>query len=159
MTTLNMQRPHTSISIANKIKSADLIHSIFQSAYRVEADLIGVQSLPPLERIVSEIRASENTFYAAMQDDTCLGIMEIEKSKETTVIVSLAVRPFHSRQGVGRLLVQFILEQNSSVVVTTAEKNLPAINLYEKLGFTKTNEFSTSEGIRMVELDARLPTS
>lgn len=139
----------------SNIECAEQIYSIYQSAYRIEADLIGVKSFPPLDRTAHEIYTSKNTFYAAMQNDICLGIIEIEESlnsEEPAIIASLAVSPFYSRQGVGELLVTFILERYSPVVVATADKNLPAINLYKKLGLTRTRDFITAEGIQMVEL-------
>ena len=143
------------ISMISNIECADCIHSIYQSAYRIEADLIGVVTFPPLDRTAYEIRTSENIFYAAMHNDIYLGIIEIEQSlnsQEPAIIASLAVSPAYSRQGVGQLLVKFILERHSPIVVGTAGKNLPAINLNEKLGFTRTRTFFTAEGIPMVEL-------
>ena len=134
-------------------ESADLIHAIFQAAYRVEADLIGVQTFPPLNRTKSEIGRSSNDFYAISHYDNPVGIMEIEEpfnSGKTSTIASLAISPDFSRMGLGQRLVQFAIEQGCPLRVTTAEKNMPAVRLYEKMGFEFTRQFFTPEKISIV---------
>jgi ribosomal protein S18 acetylase RimI-like enzyme len=151
-----MNLPNIDVSEINNIENAGEIHLIYQSAYRLEADLIGVDTFPPLERTSSDIASSKNEFYAAVQSTSFLGIVEIESSeysKKSALIASLAVLPNWSRKGIGELLIQFVLEKLRAVGVTTAINNLPAIALYEKLGFVRTGVFETPEGIQMIEMD------
>ena len=156
-----MNLSHFAISRVNTLENSAQIYQIYQSAYRLEADLIGVETFPPLERSVSDISSCENEFYAAIQNNSYLGIVEIEPQTVTdqpAVIASLAVSPNWARQGVGKLLVSFVLAEIKTVVVTTAEKNLPAIALYEQIKFIRTRTFETREGIQMVEMiSSRIP--
>ncbi|MBO6598022.1 MAG: GNAT family N-acetyltransferase [Pseudomonadales bacterium] len=135
-------------------KKADQIHKIFQAAYRVEAELIGVETFPPLDRTKTEVRASMNDFYSIADAGDLMGIMEIEEpfgSNKTSTIASLAVSPSYSRKGIGQSLIKFAIEQNSSLIVTTAEKNIPAIKLYEKMGFVLSRQFLAPGNISIVE--------
>jgi ribosomal protein S18 acetylase RimI-like enzyme len=150
-----MQSSEIEVLKISNVERADEIHAIYQAAYRIEANLIGVQTFPPLERTPSDIRSSANSFYEAKQDDSCVGIIELEKcgdSKETMIISSLAVSPNYARRGIGKLLVESALVRATEFVVTTAEENLPAISLYLQLGFIQTKQFGTKEGIQMVEM-------
>ena len=130
------------------------IYQLFQAAYRVEADLIGVQSFPPLERSAQEIGRSESYFYGEFHMGELAAVIETEAAPGANKndILSLAVAPSSARQGLGMKLVQFILQSSSEVVVTTAYKNQPAIQLYQKLGFAIVREFDTPEQIVMVEM-------
>ena len=39
------------------------IHRIFQRAYKIEAELVGVEEFPPLQRTIEQIVDSTNQFY------------------------------------------------------------------------------------------------
>lgn len=60
--------------------------------------------------------------------------------REVLVLYTFAVHPEHLHQGVGQKLLEWILNDaaqtgNRAVRLDVYEKNLPAIRLYEKLGF------------------------
>lgn len=62
------------------------------------------------------------------------------EDREVLVLYTFAVHPRHLHRGVGRKLMEFILahaaqEKMKAVRLDVYEKNIPAIRLYEQLGF------------------------
>ena len=68
----------------------------------------------------------------------------------------VAIHPFFFRMGIASKLVNFIegLEGNiNKVVVCTGKKNLPAVNLYLKNGYTKKKDIEISKDIYLTEFE------
>ena len=63
---------------------------------------------------------------------------------------SLAVNPLLRRQGIGTQLIKFILNQQKvdEYVLEVLSENIPAINLYQKLGFEMISSKKPSSIIR-----------
>ena len=134
----------------------DDIDRVMKSAYTVEAEILGVKSFPPLTREKADIQECGNLFVGYCNDDELCGVAEIEVSQpdlsmSEATIASLAVAPSHFRQGIARALVQAIVEMAyRPILVTTGTLNQPAIDLYLKLGFKETDQFTTPDGVAMV---------
>ena len=64
---------------------------------------------------------------------------------------SLAVNPLLRRQGIGTQLIKFILNQQKvdEYVLEVLSENIPAINLYQKLGFEMISSKKPSSIIRI----------
>ena len=64
---------------------------------------------------------------------------------------SLAVNPLLQRQGIGTQLIKFILNQQKvdEYVLEVLSENIPAINLYQKLGFEIISSKKDSSIIRI----------
>ena len=64
---------------------------------------------------------------------------------------SLAVNPLLQRQGIGTQLIKFILNQQKvdEYVLEVLSENIPAINLYQKLGFEMISSKKPSSIIRI----------
>ena len=132
----------------------DEIDCVFKSAYRIEAELLGVDSLPPLERSKDDLSVCGNAFIGYLSNGELCGVLEIESLNDGTaqVIASLAVAPKRFREGIGKSLVQYVLGNGKTrISVTTGAKNEPAIRLYSDLGLELTRRFRTPDGIAMVE--------
>ena len=150
----------------NPKEFAEQIYRVFQDAYQIEADLIGADLIgnnvfPPLTRTVDDISQSANSFFAAFNNQRICAVIESETTETShdesprSSIVSLAVSSDYARQGLGRRLVEYVIERFGPLTVTTvttAKKNLPAIALYKELGFVISNTFDTPETIQMVEM-------
>jgi len=150
-----MKTTSKAILLNHKAKRVAIqIHSIFQSAYKIEAGLIGVEDFPPLRRTVQHIKNSSSRFFGYKQANRILGIIEIDEAADKLSIESLAVKPGFFGKGIGQSLVAFVLEffNPESVDVQTASANKPAIRLYEKLGFSTEKSWSSKEGIKLVQL-------
>ena len=147
------------IKINNKEnKIAEEIRAIFQVSYAVEAEMLKAVDFPPLKRTVAQFLNSNSEFYAYYLIENIAGVIEIENHKNLTHIQSLVVYPKYFRNGIGRKLVQFILDTYKSKIFTveTGIDNHPAIKLYKSFGFQEQEQWDTNHGVRKVRLEKRI---
>ena len=147
------------IKINNKEnKIAEEIRAIFQVSYAVEAKMLKAIDFPPLKRTVSQFLKSNSEFYAYYLIENISGVIEIENNEDLTHIQSLVVYPKYFRNGIGRKLVQFILDTYKSKVFTveTGIDNHPAIKLYKSFGFQEQKQWDTNHGVRKVRFEKRI---
>ncbi|MEQ8205407.1 MAG: N-acetyltransferase [Woeseia sp.] len=139
---------HCSESVAKEI------HRVFQAAYKVEAEQIGVTDFPPLKRSAEHIRATEGDFLGCWSGVELTAVMEYVLADSHLSIDSLVVHPDHFRRGLASSLLQFRLAQTDwqTADVETAAQNGPAIALYEKFGFSFAAQWTTKAGIDKVRL-------
>lgn len=138
------------------------IYRVFQSSYKIEADLIGVENFPPLSRTVEHIQTSTTEFYGFIIEGELAGVIEITLNegavesiaKTTLEIDSLTVSPLYFKQGIASRLIEFVLQNKTFeyAIVETAAVNQPAIKLYEKHGFKVFKQFTPEHGIEKVAL-------
>ena len=66
--------------------------------------------------------------------------------------------PHFFRQGIGRQLMQHILQHFSSKVLTveTGLENIPATTLYKNFGFKEVRQCDTDHGVRKVRFELNL---
>lgn len=134
------------------------IHSLFQASCRIEAALLGVIDFPPLKRKLVDFLNSDNKlFYGLFRNKEIAAIVELRNHAIVMDIESLLIHPEYFRQGLGRQLMQFILQTNNSVIFTveTGLKNEPAIKLYKQLGFREQKQLDTDFGIRKIRFIKR----
>lgn len=139
---------HSDQAVANQI------HSVFQHAYKVEADLIGVVDFPPLARTAENIKNAHTEFYG-FTEETCLAaVIEIKNDGKCLDIHSLVVAPEFFRKGIADKLIGYVLQSSHylEAIVETAVLNKPAINLYQKHGFVEFKRFTPSHGIEKLAL-------
>lgn len=142
---------------SSSVEIAVQIHALFQAAYAVEARLIGVQDFPPLKRTVDQIRESPFRFLGFRTDFELGAAVEYGLEGERLSIHSLVVDPRLFRRGLGRRLMDHLLDQLAwkTAEVETGAANQPAIALYERLGFVASHRWLATEGIDKVRLIAR----
>lgn len=136
-------------------KLAELILSIQRPSYQIEADLIGFQGIPALTETVEDIMSSKETFIGFYEDDYLLGVLSYEETDELVDICRLVVSPASFRKGIGRQLVTYVLEVvrgTRDVIVSTGLKNVPAVTLYEKLGFEQESLVEIAPGVQLVKM-------
>ena len=146
------------IEIDNKrTETAKEIRNIFQVSYAIESEMLQAIDFPPLKRTVSQFLNSHSTFYAYYLNKNVAGLIEIHKNKDSMHIQSLVVYPKYFRKGIGRELVQFVLDTYKSVIFTveTGVDNYPAIKLYVSLGFEEQNQWDTNHGVRKVRFNKK----
>lgn len=136
------------------------ITDLLVSAYRVEANLIGVQDFPPLHRTQADILASQSDFQGVLEGgERLLAVVETEPRDSVLQIASLCVSPQRFRGGLASGLVAGVLADaqvsGRPVVVTTARANGPALALYQKFGFQMTAARRSPEGIELIDLEKR----
>lgn len=143
---------HKDFEVAQKIRA------IFQVSYAVEADLLKAIDFPPLKRNLSEFLKCETDFYGFNKDGEMAAIIEIKNDLETIHIQSLVVDPYYFRQGIANKMMQFVLEKYTALLFTveTGVLNIPAIQLYTKLGFVETQQWDTDHGVRKVRFEKHI---
>ena len=137
---------HTNQAIATKMRV------VFQESYAVEATLLNAVNFPPLQRPLESYIKSTTTFFGYHNNDEIVGIIEVSSKQKITHINSLVVSPHFFRQGIGRQLMQHILQYFSSKVFTveTGLENIPASKLYTSLGFKEVSQWDTDHGVRKI---------
>ena len=143
---------HTNLAIATKM------HIVFQESYSIEAKLLNAINFPPLQRPLESYIKSTTTFFGYHIKDKIVGIIEVSSNEKTTHINSLVVSPHFFRQGIGRDLMDYILQNFSSKVFTveTGLENIPASTLYKNFGFKEIRQWDTDHGVRKVRFKLNL---
>jgi ribosomal protein S18 acetylase RimI-like enzyme len=129
---------------------------IQRAAYRVEADLVGYDTIPPLHETLSELRARPLIFLGAGCDGTLAGVLGYTRLGSVVDIDRLAVDPAFFRRGLARKLLTelFVRERDATrFTVSTGCGNGPAIRLYERAGFAVVGEDEPVPGARIVRLE------
>jgi ribosomal protein S18 acetylase RimI-like enzyme len=131
------------------------IWQLFQSAYEIEAQILGLKNFPPLNRTVRQIQEAPTTFYGGWQDDELVAGTELEGLDDDHFhINSFGVSPDHFRKGYGSQLLIGLLDELvwQTMTVTTAVANLPALELYKKHGFHFQKQWNTPDNFQMMTL-------
>ena len=136
------------------------IWQLFQSAYTIEAQVLGLHDFPPLNRTIRHIQDAPTTFYGGLQATELVAAIEIENFGDAEFhIHSFGVSPDHFRKGYGSMLLTAMLALLCwrQITVTTAVANLPALALYQKQGFCPQEKWTTLDNIHMVTLCKATP--
>ncbi|QDS34829.1 GNAT family N-acetyltransferase [Brevibacillus brevis] len=121
-----------------------------QRAYRVEAELIGTEDIPPLRESVEQLRTCGETFYGYIEEGELAGAVSFLIEGETLDIHRMIVDPVHFRKGIASQLLASVHEHScSKIVVATGSLNEPAVRLYERHGFTLTDQKEVMPGLRL----------
>jgi GNAT superfamily N-acetyltransferase len=128
---------------------------IQHAAYAIEAELIGYPQLPPAHETLAALQGCGEELWLCEEDGELVGAVGLENvSDEELLIARLFVAPSALRRGVGTALVQHALERarGRRVRVGTAAANLPALALYEGLGFRRVGEHAPVPEVAYVTL-------
>jgi ribosomal protein S18 acetylase RimI-like enzyme len=123
-----------------------------REAYRVEADLVGSNDIPPLRETLPELQACAETFLGALADGVLAGAISWKLDGDTIDLHRLVVHPAHFRRGIGVALVRAALAAELSVrraIVQTGAANAPAVALYRQEGFEPAGEIEPVPGLRV----------
>lgn len=137
-------------------ETARAVLAVQRAAYRVEADLIGFDGIPPLWETLEELRRSTERWLGIQVDGTLAGIVAWERPDSDTVEISrLAVRPEHARRGHGRRLLTAAVaaEPARRVLVATGSANRPAVQLYRSERFVPVGAREVAPGVEVTTFE------
>lgn len=137
------------------LANAQRLHALQMAAYAQEAALLGARYFPPLERTVQDIQSGCETYLAALEHSTLIGVLGLEQDSGVLHIASLVVAPASQRQGVARALMLAVLAQHGTQTITvqTGARNLPALALYTQFDFIETKRWRVGpEPLELVKL-------
>ncbi len=93
----------------------------------------------------TELKNNFARFYVALSEGGIVGYIGSHNIIGEVYVTNVAVSPEFRRNGVGKTLVKFLIEQMETekaefVTLEVRKSNLNAISLYEKCGFEKVGE-------------------
>lgn len=138
------------IDITNP-KLAIEILNVQRHSYKVEAELIDYNDLPPLKDTVDTLQQSGENFYGYYINEELCGVISI-KIEDSVMDIWLFIFPKYFRKGIAKMLLDFIQTNEKgfeTIIVSTGSKNIPAINFYQKNGFIKTKEIKVAERLSL----------
>jgi GNAT superfamily N-acetyltransferase len=146
------------LDVSSAQKAAELV-ALQRAAYRLEADLVGSDRIPPLRETAVELQSCGETFLGAFDGDALVGAISWKRADDTIDLHRLVVDPARFRQGIARALVRAALAAEpdaSRAVVQTGAANRPAVELYLAEGFVSEDVFEPVEGLHVARLAKRL---
>jgi ribosomal protein S18 acetylase RimI-like enzyme len=130
--------------------SAKEVLKIQIPSYKVEAELIGFDEIPPLKDTVETLQQCEEIFYGFYINEQLGGVISIKIENGVMDIHRLFVHPKYFRKGIAKMLLEFVQTNETgfeSIIVSTGSNNIPAINFYQKSGFSKVKEIKVAESL------------
>jgi len=137
---------------------AETVLRVQRLGYRIEADLIGFEDIPPLHETMEDILKSEEIFIGYFVDDILAGLLSYIVEDAILDIGRLVVHPDYFRRGIGKELVQYLANSEGleKIIVSTGALNSPARQLYERLGFKLVEEILLPEGVQIASYEKLL---
>ncbi|EIM07212.1 ribosomal-protein-alanine acetyltransferase [Planococcus antarcticus DSM 14505] len=113
---------------------------------------MGFDGIPQLYEKVSEIQKSTETF-AGYSEEQLQGVISFQIDEGILAIHRLVVSPTYFRKGIGKRLVEYLLEhyKGYEFVVSTGTANKPAIALYTAYGFQEQRLIEVAPGIHCTQ--------
>ena len=93
-----------------ELETAKKIRSIFQRSYAVEAEWLEAVDFPPLKRPLEDYMRRDRDFFGRMKDGQMAGVAEIIETDSYVHIRSLVVDPKFFRLGIGKELMEFVMD-------------------------------------------------
>ncbi|WP_353049950.1 GNAT family N-acetyltransferase [Bacillus sp. ISL-35] len=132
----------------NNVMAAAEVLDLQKKSYRIEADLIGTDEIPPLKETFEQLQNCGETFIGYFIEGVLAGAVSYKKSGEVLDIHRMMVHPDFFRRGIaGKLLAEVERQECHEIIVSTGAANTPAIKLYEKLGFVRQGDSVVGNGL------------
>jgi ribosomal protein S18 acetylase RimI-like enzyme len=126
-----------------------------QKAYAVEANVLGVQFLPPQQESLRDLQNTHEEIFAMLDCNQYVGALFLEKMDDGLSINKLFVDPNYFRKGIGSKLVEYVVKlyPTQKFRVSTGEANKPALRLYDEFDFSLIDTKDLGEGLKLVTLE------
>lgn len=127
-----------------------------RKTYRIEADLIGTDEIPPLKETFEQLQDCGETFIGCYIKGRLAGAISFKKEGEVIDIHRMMVHPEFFRRGIAQKLIAQ-LEQigYSEMIVSTGAANTQAVKLYEKLDFERQEDSVVGSGLVLANFKKR----
>ncbi|MCQ1531601.1 GNAT family N-acetyltransferase [Lutispora saccharofermentans] len=137
-------------------ETAEKVLELQAASYKIEAQIIDFYDIPPLKDTIDSLRKSGEIFYGYFEDEALAGIISYKVIGNTLDIHRVAVHPSFFRMGIAQKMVNFIEGAEAGinkVVVCTGKENKPAVNLYLKNGYKKTEDIEIGRNIYLTAFE------
>ncbi|MDQ0232648.1 ribosomal protein S18 acetylase RimI-like enzyme [Metabacillus malikii] len=144
------------INISNR-ENAEKVLAIQLPSYKVEAEIIGFDDIPPLKDTVSTLQQCGESFFGYFSDEELCGFISFKKDDNIIDIHRLVVHPNYFKKGIAQELFDFLEGHvdSSLVKVATGSKNTPAVRFYLKNGFVVVREVTVNERLSLSFFEKR----
>ncbi|MER2030132.1 MAG: GNAT family N-acetyltransferase [Solibacillus sp.] len=139
-------------------KNAEDLLTIQIPSYKVEAEIIGYDDIPPLKDTVNTLKQCGETFFGYYINEELCAAISVEVIDNEVDIHRLIVHPDHFRKGIAQKLLSFIEGQFDTMTITvaTGSKNSPAVTLYKKNGFRITKEVQVNQQLSLTYFEKKI---
>jgi ribosomal protein S18 acetylase RimI-like enzyme len=138
------------------LKEDDIVSQIWRLqhvAYRLEAERIGFEEIPPLMDTLDTLKSCGESFYGWIEDGELLGALAVQSdSLGSLTLTRMMVHPDHFRKGIADSLMKHILNEHRDIplfIVSTGTLNTPAVALYRKHGFRPVSAAEVVPGVEL----------
>ncbi|WP_225998886.1 GNAT family N-acetyltransferase [Paenibacillus sp. BJ-4] len=138
------------------LKDDDIVSQIWRLqhlAYRLEAERIGFDEIPPLMDTFDTLKSCGESFYGWMEDGELLGALAVQsESPGSLTFTRMMVHPDHFRKGIADSLMRHVLNEHHNIplfIVSTGTLNTPAVALYRKHGFRPVSAAEVAPGVEL----------
>jgi ribosomal-protein-alanine N-acetyltransferase len=92
--------------------------------------------------VAAELEHDYSLWVVALEEDTVVGYVGAQISFEEADMMNVAVHPDHRRKGIAESVIDALIAQLkergcAGLSLEVRASNIPAITLYEKMGFTQ----------------------
>lgn len=139
----------------------DLLNQIItlqRVSYLIEAEMINYYEIPPLVETKEELINCDECFYGYFSQGILAGFLSYTEENHILDICRVAVHPDYFRKGIADSLLKQALSLPGirKAIVSTGMKNLPALRLYQKHGFSVVSDREIGSGIYISVLEKYL---
>jgi ribosomal protein S18 acetylase RimI-like enzyme len=136
-------------------KILEKILDIQIASYKIEAEIIEFDEIPPLKDTINSLKQCNETLYGYFIDDILAGIISYKIENDTLDIHRVAVHPSFFKRGIAKELINFVekIDKIKNIIVCTGKENIPAVNLYMKNGYKKIKDIKIKEGFYLTSFE------
>lgn len=135
------------VNLQDIMECAEVLN-LQRKSYKIEAELIGTDEIPPLNETFQQLQDCGETFIGCYIEGRLAGAISFKIEGEVIDIHRMMVHPDFFRRGIAQKLI-FHVEQigYTQMIVSTGAANTPAVKLYEKLGFERHHDSVVGDGL------------
>lgn len=131
------------------------IVALQRAAYRVEADLLGFDGIPPLHEDAAAVQALDRTLLGVIEGGQVIALVGYQRIGRGVDIDRLAVHPCYFRRGLARGLLAELHRREVDATqfdVSTGRDNLAALAPYRSMGYRPVADVALPEGVVITRL-------
>lgn len=91
----------------------------------------------PVPKNEGFFKSDQNKYLVAKEGSKIVGYVGIEEISGERHVINMAVHPENRKQGIGKRLIEAVLNDKDVFFLEVRASNIPAQKLYEKYGFEK----------------------